>query len=76
MALSQEESTKLRKIVDVLSSPQDSDEIWWAIGEIESIIKPKDIVIDGHNLSSITCPECQVKFTREEYAYGHDCEAN
>ena len=39
MALSQEESTKLRKIVDVLSSPQDSDEIWWAIGEIESIIK-------------------------------------
>jgi hypothetical protein len=26
-------------------------------------------------LLNITCPECKVKMSREDYAYGHDCEA-
>lgn len=33
------ESARLKKIVSILSEPKDSDEIWWAIGEIEAIIK-------------------------------------
>ena len=33
------ENARLKKIVSILSEPKDSDEIWWAIGEIEAIIK-------------------------------------
>lgn len=33
------------------------------------------IIVNGHNLTHITCGECYKKMTREEYAYGHDCEA-
>jgi hypothetical protein len=33
------------------------------------------ITVGGHNLSHITCRECKKTMTREEYAYGHDCEA-
>ena len=37
--MSMNEIARLKKIASILSEVQDSDEIYWAIGEIEWIIK-------------------------------------
>lgn len=30
---------RLTKVIEVLSAPESSDEIWWSIGELETLIK-------------------------------------
>ena len=35
----EEISIKLMKVIKVLNSPESSDEIFWCIGELESIVK-------------------------------------
>lgn len=30
---------RLLKVIEILSTPEDSDEIWWCVGELETIVK-------------------------------------
>ena len=30
---------KILKVIEILSTPEDSDEIWWCIGQLEDIVK-------------------------------------
>jgi hypothetical protein len=30
---------RVAKVIEVLSAPESSDEIWWSIGELETLMK-------------------------------------
>lgn len=34
---------RLNKVVEILSSPQDSDEVWWCVGELERIVEELEV---------------------------------
>jgi hypothetical protein len=30
---------RLMKVIEILSTPEDSNEVWWCVGELEDIVK-------------------------------------
>lgn len=30
---------RLMKVIEILKTPEDSDDIWWCVGELEEIVK-------------------------------------